>query len=112
MVIETPKKPTARQQLNEKDWEEAYQRTVSPSPEVQMKEPEEKKPHKVKEFKFDPWADLKKQRPNITYKELFEITLSIKQAVRTGISQAKPAVRFVNAVQEEQAEEEEWTSSC
>ena len=59
VVIETPKKPTVCQQLNKKDWDEAYQRTISPSPEVQMKEPEEKKPHKVKEFKFDPWADLK-----------------------------------------------------
>src|ERR1700731_3749999 len=69
------------------------------------------KPKKIKEYQWDPWKDLKDQRPNITYEQLFEIALSIKAQMKAGITAAKPTVRFaeVNTIQERK---EEWTSSA
>ena len=49
---------------------------------------------KIKEFDWNPWEDLGSQRPNITYKQLFEIAPTIKAQIKSAITQTKPAVRF------------------
>ena len=89
VVVEVPKRPTARQQQTETNWEAAYNRSLTPEAseepvDVSMMEREKipPKPKKIKEYQWDPWKDLKDQRPNITYEQLFEIAPSIKAQMK------------------------------
>ena len=107
-VVEIPvrAKVGPRHKPTNQEWEAAFDDAQRQQIDTKMTDQAEQKRRKVREFDYDPWADLATQKPNITFKQLFQVAPAVKQKVKQGITAERPTIRFaeINAVEDRPTE--------
>ena len=107
-VVEIPvrAKVGPRHKPMNQEWEAAFDDAQRQQIDTKMTDQAEQKRRKVREFDYDPWADLATQKPNITFKQLFQVAPAVKQKVKQGITAERPTIRFaeINAVEDRPTE--------
>ena len=81
-----------RHKPTNQEWEAAFDDAQRQQIDTKMTDQAEQKRRKVREFDYDPWADLATQKPNITFKQLFQVAPAVKQKVKQGITAERPTI--------------------
>jgi len=72
-----------------------------------MEEPAERKLRKSKVYEYNAWKDLSGRTLNITLEQLAQMTPTVKQQIREGLSDTKPGWKIVEIDQAERGEDSE-----
>ena len=107
-VVEIPTRTQNRNKPTEEQWEAAFDdANREQSIDTDMQEEAAIRRKRIKEFDYDIWRDLSAQKPNLTFKQLFQVAPALKASVKRGITEERPTIRFADANQLNNTEEED-----